>query len=89
MFIIRLGYILAGVILAYITNCIIFPYTRLQATKALWRRYEDVTNLLISISKEKEPDSCIIQAHMLEEKLSKNAALENWEISLNICDNAA
>lgn len=84
MFIIRLGYILAGAILAYIANCIIFPYTRLQATKALWRRYEDVTNLLISISKEKEPDaqlyySCIIQAHMLEEKLSKNAALENWE----------
>lgn len=83
MFLIRLSYIIIGAMLAFMFNCMLFPYTRQMATRALWKRYERVTELLIALSNEQEPDaqlyySCIIQAHMLEEKLSKNAKLEHW-----------
>lgn len=83
IFVIRICYILIGAIAAYILNCLLFPYTRAQATKQLWRKYESVTILLTRICHTADLDTqlyynLIIQAYMLEEKLSANATLEKW-----------
>lgn len=80
---IRLGYILAGIMLGYIANCLIFPFSRAKATRQLWDKYNSVTNLLKSVCHSDQTDTqlyynLVIQAHLLEEKLSQNALLENW-----------
>lgn len=83
MFLIRICYIIVGAVAAYIINCLLFPYTRAQATKKLLERYETVTGLLTRICHSEDLDTqlyynLIIQAYMLEEKLSSNATLEKW-----------
>ena len=84
MFLIRLGYILAGAAAAYILNCIILPYSRAKATRQLWNKYKSVTELLDKICRSESMDSqlyyhLVIQAYLLEEKLSQNADLEKWK----------
>lgn len=84
IFLIRICYILAGVMIGYLANCLIFPYSRSKATKQLWKRYVTITELLAQICRSKTADTqlyynLVIQAHLLEEKLSANAALEEWE----------
>ena len=84
MFLIRLGYILAGAAAAYILNCIILPYSRAKATRQLWKKYKSVTELLDKICRSESMDSqlyyhLVIQAYLLEEKLSQNADLEKWK----------
>lgn len=83
IFMIRMGYILAGVCIAYLFNCVIFPYKRTVATKQLWKKYKSITELLTKICQEEQIDlqlyySTVIQAHLLEEKLTQNAHLEKW-----------
>lgn len=83
MFVIRICYILAGVAFAYVINCLLFPYTRAQATKQLWEKYKTFTSQLTKMCHTDELDTqlyyhLIIQAYILENKLSANATLENW-----------
>lgn len=84
MFLVRLGYILAGAAAGYIANCILFPYNRAKATRQLWKKYKSVTELLDKICLSGSMDSqlyyhLVIQAYLLEEKLSQNADLEQWK----------
>lgn len=81
---IRLGYILLGVLIGYIVNNRIYPYTRAKATKQLWKKYREVTELLTRICQTGQPDPqlyyhLVIQAHLQEEKLIQNAHIEEWE----------
>ena len=84
MFVIRLGYIIAGVLAGYAVNCLIFPYKRAEATRQLWEKYKTVTELLTRVCRMEKPDPqlyyhLVIQAYLQEEKLSQNAGLEEWE----------
>lgn len=84
MFVIRICYVLAGALIGYLANCLIFPYSRAKATRQLWKRYITVTELLTKICQSVSADAqlyynLVIQAHLLEEKLSANACLEKWE----------
>lgn len=84
IFLIRMGYVLTGVVIAYIVNCLVFPYSRAKATRQLWEKYRDTTKLLAGICREDKPDtqlyySLVIQVHLMEEKLVKNAVLEQWK----------
>lgn len=81
---IRVGYIVAGVLIAYVVNCLLLPYSRAAATKQLWKKYQKMTDLLVTICGSEQPDpqlyySLVIQIHLLEEKLIQNADLEKWE----------
>ena len=84
IFIIRMGYVLAGAAVGYLANCLLFPYSRAKATRQLWKRFKDTTDLLADVCSQGLPDPqlyyhLVIQAHLLEEKLSHNAILEKWE----------
>lgn len=84
MFLIRMGYILAGAALGFLINCLVFPYSRSKATKQLWEKYKAGTELLTEVCRSGQTDPqlyyhLVIQAHMQEEKLSQNADLENWK----------
>lgn len=84
IFIIRMGYVLAGATVGYLANCLLFPYSRAKATRQLWKRFKDTTDLLADVCSRGLPDPqlyyhLVIQAHLLEEKLSHNAILEKWE----------
>lgn len=84
IFLIRICYVVVGVVIGYLANCLIFPYSRAKATKQLWKRYITVTELLAKICSYSAVDTqlyynLVIQAHLLEEKLTANAALEEWE----------
>lgn len=83
IFLIRLGYILAGALAGYALNCLIYPYSRARATKQLWNKYKNVTELLTKVSHWNQADpqlyyNLVIQAHLQEEKLIQNARLEEW-----------
>ena len=83
IFIIRLGYILAGAVLGLIANCYIIPYSRSMATRHLLTKYQTLTELLTRICSSEHVDtqlyySLVIQAHLQEEKLASNAHLEDW-----------
>lgn len=83
IFIIRVGYVLAGAMAGYIINCLFLPYTREKATGHLWEKYRKTTDLLANICIADQVDtqlyySLVIQAYLLEEKLTQNAHLEEW-----------
>lgn len=84
VFLIRMGYILAGAALGFLVNYLICPYTRAKATRQLWQKYKSGSQLLTQVCRSGHADPqlyyhLVIQAHMQEEKLSQNAALEKWE----------
>lgn len=84
VFLIRLGYILAGAAIAYVANCVVFPFQRAMATRLLWKKYRSVTELLARVSHADHLDAqlyynLVIQAHLQESKLIQNAHLEQWE----------
>lgn len=81
---IRLGYVLLGIFIGWIVNCLFFPYKRKQATKQLWKKYIHTTQLLTQICHLENMDhqlyyNLVIQAHLLENKLLENAKALNWE----------
>lgn len=92
---IRISYVLAGILIGYIANCIILPYKRDTATIQLWNKYATTTKLLTYICREKEIDlqlyyNLVIKAHLQEDKLyqnSKAAGLEKMQSLLYICRN--
>ena len=80
---IRLGYILMGIMIAFIVNCIIAPYTRKQATYQLWKKYHQVVEQLKYSCTRSQVDaqlyySLVIQAFMLETKLKENTTKADW-----------
>lgn len=79
IFLVRLGYILLGALIGYGINCLAVPYRRTDATRSLWRRYQSVVKALVQICRAENVDTqlyyhLIIQAHMMEDKLSQNAS---------------
>lgn len=83
MFMVRMGYILAGATAGYILNCLVAPYNRARATRQLFEKYRAVTGLLSRVCHSPKVDTqlyynLVIQAHLQEEKLAQNARLEEW-----------
>ncbi|WP_442876702.1 FUSC family protein [Eisenbergiella porci] len=83
IFLIRIGYIVAGIAVAYVINCLLFPYTRAMATRQLMKKYKGITELLTKVCHSEHVDTqlyynLVIQAHLQEEKLTSNAHLEEW-----------
>lgn len=84
MFLIRLGYICAGIVIALAANCLIAPFRRRTASQQLWNKYTAGTELLTRICQREDTDpqlyySLIVQCHLAEEKLKENAASANWD----------
>lgn len=80
---IRVGYIVAGVLLAIFANCLIYPFKKEKATHQLFQKYVHTTDMLTKICQEEVKDpqlyySLVIQAHLQEDKLSQNAKALNW-----------
>lgn len=86
VFLVRLGYICAGILVAYVVNCFIFPFKKKTAARILWKKYENIIELLTAICRvpDEEMDAqlyyeLVIQSHLIEERLRENAYAENWE----------
>lgn len=80
---IRVGCIVAGVLLAMFANCLICPFKKEKATHQLFQKYVHTTDMLTKICQEEVKDpqlyySLVIQAHLQEDKLSQNAKALNW-----------
>lgn len=88
VFLVRMGYICIGAAIAYLVNCVLFPFHRSRATHQLVQKYSATTELLTQICHAGEVDpqlyyNLVIQAHLLEEKLAQNAAAGGWESSVS------
>lgn len=84
MFGVRVGYICLGILIALVANCLVFPFSRRKATRQLCKKYVNTTELLSQICRSENIDpqlyyGLIIQAHLQEDKLTKNAAAEGWD----------
>lgn len=93
IFLIRLGYIVAGVAVAFAVNCLLLPYTRKMATGHLWKKYKTSSKLLAEISRTSQRDPqlyyhLVIQAYLLEEKLAQNGAMPR-DLNRGIAPDAA
>ena len=83
MLLIRLAYILAGVLIALVVNRLLFPYKRQAATRRLWKKYNATSELLAQICRLRPVDTqlyynLVIQAHLQEDALVRNAKELNW-----------
>lgn len=84
IFLIRVSYILAGAAIAYAANCLFFPFKREKATRQLLDKYQSVVALLTKLCHTEDVDpqlyyNLVIQAHLQEDKLSRNASDGGWE----------
>lgn len=80
---VRLGYILAGILIVYMMHCVIAPYTREKATQQLWKKYHQVVERLSQSCTQSQIDtqlyySLVIQTFMLEAKLRENTKKTEW-----------
>ncbi|WP_320408674.1 FUSC family protein [Candidatus Soleaferrea massiliensis] len=83
VFAVRLCYIAVGAVIALAANCLLFPYKRSTATRQLVKKYTTTTELLARVCADNQTDtqlyySLVIQAHLLEDKLSENAQASGW-----------
>lgn len=83
MSLVRLGYILLGVAIAVLCNRVFLPYRRSTATHQLFDKYVSTTRLLTEICQQPDSDpqlyyGLVIQAHLQEDKLRRNARDLNW-----------
>lgn len=83
MFLIRAAYICVGAVLAVFFNCAVFPFKREAATRLLLKKYVATTGLLTRVCAAGEVDpqlyyNLVIQAHLQEDQLAKNAADGGW-----------
>ena len=81
---IRMAYILTGIAIALLFNCILFPFQRKRATRQLWNKYITTTKLLTKTCRTDQADpqlyyNLVIQVHLQEDKLTQNAKDLNWE----------
>lgn len=93
IFLIRLGYILAGIAVAFAANCLLLPYTRKMATSHLWKKYKTSSELLAGIGRSGQTDPqlyyhLVIQSYLLEEKLAQNGAMPR-PLNRGTCPDAA
>lgn len=84
MTLVRLGYVVLGIIVSMLGNLVIFPFCRGKATRQLLQKYFTTTELLTKICHEQDTDpqlyyGLVIQAHLQEEKLRQNTKDLNWE----------
>lgn len=84
IFLIRLGYICAGALIACAANCWIVPFTRKTATRQLRRKYEAAAGLLGRICHMNPVDpqlyySLVIRCHLLDARLCQNASAAGWD----------
>ena len=89
----RLGYILAGIAVAFAANCLLLPYTRKMATSHLWKKYNTSSELLAGIGRSGQTDPqlyyhLVIQSYLLEEKLAQNGAMPR-PLNRGTCPDAA
>lgn len=80
---IRILYIVIGIVIAWLFNCVLFPYSRKKATAQLCEKYAQTTDLLSDLNTRENNDSqlyygLMIQVHLLEEKIIQNAKAEGW-----------
>lgn len=93
---IRMGYILIGIAIALLFNCLLFPFRQKRATRQLWNKYIVTTKILTKICRTYQTDpqlyyNLVIQAHLQEDKITQNAKDLNWEDAkdmLTKCRNA-
>ena len=83
MCLVRLIYILLGSLIALLANCVLLPFNRSRATELLIKKYSRTTELLSHVCQEENIDpqiyyNLVIQAHLQEEKLVRNAADAGW-----------
>lgn len=76
VFLIRAGYILLGAAIAYVSNCLILPYSRRKAEEHLWKKYKAVTEYLSQKGHDKKIDdqlyyNLVIRSYLMESKLSQ------------------
>jgi uncharacterized membrane protein YccC len=77
VFLIRIGLICVGAVIAVLANCVLFPYKRETATRHLLKKYIETTRLLSEVCTAEEVDTqlyyyLVIEAHLQEEKLMQN-----------------
>lgn len=90
---IRIGYVCAGIVIAYVANCLIFPYHRKTSTTTLLGKYAFATDLLTKICGQSQVDTqfyyhLIIQSHLIEEKLYQDTPAEylsSMQDRINAC----
>lgn len=80
---IRLGYVIAGIIIGFAANCLVFPYRHEKAASQLLKKYNSCKELLSGIYHPGQMDSqlyyhLIVQTHLQEEALIKNGTLKDW-----------
>lgn len=82
--VVRLAYIVAGVLVAVLANRVLFPFWRRKATEQLLTKYAETSALLARVCGEKDADtqlyySLVIQVHLMEERLLQNSACAGWD----------
>lgn len=81
---IRLSYILLGIVIALIGNCFILPFKRERATRHLSIKYVTVTRSIAAVCQQEQFDrqlyyNLLIRMHLLEDKLRQNANTLRWD----------
>jgi len=74
MLLIRLAYVIAGIVIAYAANCLLFPYHRSTAAGTLLKKYDFASKLLSKLCSQGVTDTqfyyhLVIQSQLIEEKL--------------------
>ena len=83
MTLLRLGYVLAGIVIGLLFNRVLFPYRLSSATRHLYHSYRSDADLLEKICRQKEVDpqlyyGLVIKTHLQESQLKENALKLNW-----------
>lgn len=79
---IRLGYIVIGILIAVITNRVVFPIKSKRINQNLMKKYTQTTTLLTTLCAHEHVDAqiyynLVIQSNMMEESLIQYAEKEN------------
>lgn len=81
---IRVGYVLLGILVALFFNLVFFPFRRNRATRQLAEKFRSTTRLLSEVCRQPDTDAqlyygLVIQAYLQEDKLRENAGDLNWD----------
>lgn len=81
---VRLGYVLLGILVALLFNLVFFPFRRNRATRRLVQKYRSTSMLLSEVCRHPDTDAqlyygLVVQAYLQEDKLCENARELNWD----------
>lgn len=84
MVLIRIGYIVAGILIAIVLNCFVFPINQKRATRHLAKKYTQATQALAESYRNCQPDlqlhyHLLLRTQRMEEKLRQNAKAVGWD----------